>query len=52
MSHVFLYGDPERPFFEAVKVKFGFQWRPQNVAQAVGYLLRRAATREKNQSKR
>ena len=39
---------------EALKVKSGLPWRPQDVrdARAVGYLLRRAATREWNQLKR
>ena len=42
VSGVFLHGSPEKPLCEAVKVKPGLLWRPQNVrdARAVGYLPR------------
>ncbi|MGE9641895.1 hypothetical protein ACQP3J_33175, partial [Escherichia coli] len=44
---VSLHGGPERPLCEAVKVKSGLPWRPQDVgdARVIGYLLRRAANR-------
>ena len=44
----------ERPLCEAVKVKPGLPWRPQEVrdARALEYLLRRAANREWNLPKR
>ena len=44
----------ETTLCEAVKVKPRLPWRPQDVrdARAMGYLLRKAASREWNQSKR
>lgn len=49
-----LHGGQERPLGEAVKVKPGLLWRPQDVgdARAVGYLPRRAANREWDQPRR
>ena len=54
MSGISLNGGLERPLCEAVKLKPGLPWRPQNVgdARAIGYLSRRAANREWNQPKR
>ena len=54
MSGVSLYGGLEKPLCEAVKMKPGLPWRPQNVgdARAMGYLLRGAANKELNQPKR
>lgn len=54
MSVVFPHGGLEKPLCQAVKVKPGLPWRPQNVgdARAVGYLPRRTANRKWNQSKR
>jgi hypothetical protein len=42
-----LCGDTERTLYEAVKMKYGWHWRPQNVgdARAVGYLLKKAANK-------
>jgi hypothetical protein len=47
-------GDPERPLHEAVKVKPGFCWRPQDAggARVRGYLARRATHREWKQPKK
>lgn len=44
----------ERPLCEAMKLKRGLPWRNQDVrdARVVGYLPRRAADNEWNQSKR
>ena len=54
MSGVSLHGGLKRVWCEAVKVKPGLPWRPQNVgdATAIGYLLRGAANKELNQPKR
>lgn len=54
VSGVSLHGDLERSLCEAMKVKPGLPWRPQNVGdtRAVGYLQRRAANREWNQPMR
>ena len=48
-----LQGDQERPLNEGMKVKLGLPWRPREVrdARALGYLRRRGANRERNQSK-
>lgn len=45
MSGVSLHGGLERPLCEAVKVKPGLPWGPQDVGDArlVGYLPRKAA---------
>jgi hypothetical protein len=50
VSGVSLHGDLERPLCEAVKVKPGLPWRPQNVrdARATGSLPKRAAIRKWN----
>lgn len=47
MSGVPLHGGPERPLYEAVKVKHGLPCRPQGDgdARVMGYLPRRAADR-------
>lgn len=47
------HGDLETPLNEAMKVKLGLPWRPQDVGDTgvVGYLPREAATREWNKSK-
>lgn len=49
-----LHGGQERPLHEAMKVKPGLYWRPQDVGddRAVVYLPRTAAHREWNQFKR
>lgn len=54
VAGVSLHGGPERPLSEAVKVKPGFPWRPQDVedARAMRYLPGRAADTEWNQTKR
>lgn len=57
MRHVageFLDEGLERPLHEAFKVKPDLPRRPQDarVARSMGYLLRRAASKEKNQPKR
>ena len=48
---MFLHGGPERPLHEAVKVKSGLCWRPQEIADArvMGCLPRRIASRIWNQ---
>ena len=45
MAGVSLHGDQERPLHEAVKVKPGLPWRPQDIgdARAVGNLSKKAA---------
>lgn len=45
MSSMSLLGGPKRPFHEAVKVKPGFHWRPEDIrdTRIVGYLLRKSA---------
>lgn len=54
VAGVSLQRGPERPLSEAVKVKPGFHWRPQDVgdARAMRYLPRRAADRVWNLLKR
>ena len=54
MAGVSLNGGLEVPLCEAVRLKPGLPWGPQDVgdARAVGSLLRRAANREWNQPKR
>ena len=54
MSGVSLNEGLERSLCEAVKVKPGLPWRPQDVgdARVMGYLPRKAANREWNQLKR
>ena len=54
MSEVFLNGGLERLLREAVKVKSGLPWRPQDVdnARAMQHLVRKVANREWNQPKR
>ena len=54
MSGVACHGGPERPLCEAVKMKPGLPWRPQDIgdARVMWYLPRRAANRVWNQPKR
>ena len=49
-----LYGVPETPLCEAVKVKPELLWRPPNIGDAgtMGYLLNRTDNRKWNQPKR
>ena len=53
VSAISLQGDQEKPLNEGMKVKLGLPWRPREVrdARALGYLRRRGANRERNQSK-
>ena len=54
MSGLSLHGSLERLLCEAVKMKPGLPWRPQDAGdvRAMGYLPRKAANREDNQPKR
>ena len=54
MSGVSLHGGIERPLCEAVRVKPGLPWGPEDVGDVrfVGYLPKRAANREWSQPKR
>ena len=54
MPEVSLNGGLERPLHEAVKLKPGLPWKPQDVgdARTVGYLPEKTANREWNQPKR
>lgn len=49
-----LHGGPERPLYEAVKVKPGLPKNPQDTgdARVVGYLSKKVAKREWTQPKR
>jgi hypothetical protein len=49
-----LHGGLERLFPETEKVKLGLPWRPQDAGdvRVLGYLLKNAANRERNQPKR
>lgn len=54
MSELSLNEDPEKPFFEAIKVKAGLPWNIQGVGhvRAEGCLWMKAFTRERKQPKR
>ena len=54
MSGVSPHGGLEKPLCQAVKVKPGLPWRPQNVgdARAMGYLPRKAPNKAWNQPRR
>ena len=54
VAGVSLHGGPERPLHKAVRSKSILPWRPQDIgdARVIGFLLRKAANGEWNQSKR